>query len=180
MLQRPRIAPLVKIRFLRRLENIVLGFGSNVGNSLEYLRNAVKALSSFTQNVRVSSVYRTKPQDYLEQDDFLNLVFTADYDGTPHSLLERTQSIERQNGRNRAKQIAKGPRTLDIDILLFGTQTLNTSELVVPHPAMKKRQFVLIPLLEVLPDYAEPISKVPYSYFLERLENQGVEKLCTL
>ena len=94
--------------------------------------------------------------------------------------IERTQSIERQNGRNRAKQIAKGPRTLDIDILLFGTQTLNTPELVVPHPAMKKRQFVLIPLLEVLPDYAEPISKVPYSYFLERLENQGVEKLCTL
>ena len=119
------------------MEKIVLGLGSNVGNSLEYLRNAVKALSSFTQNVRVSSVYRTKPQDYLEQADFLNLVFTADYDGTPHSLLERTQSIEQQNGRNRAKQIVKGPRTLDIDILLFGTQTLNRSELVVPHPAMK-------------------------------------------
>lgn len=162
------------------MEKIVLGLGSNVGNSLEYLRKAVAALSLFTENVRISSVYKTKPQDYTAQDDFLNMVFTADYDGTPESLLAQTQKIERQNGRDRSKQITKGPRTLDIDILLFGERTVQTLQLTVPHPAMKKRQFVLIPLLEVLPDYAEPISKVSYRYFLDELVDQGVEKFCSL
>lgn len=162
------------------MEKIVLGLGSNVGNSLEYLRKAVAALSLFTKNVRISSVYKTKPQDYTAQDDFLNMVFTADYDGTPESLLAQTQKIERQNGRDRTKQITKGPRTLDIDILLFGERTVQTLQLTVPHPAMKKRQFVLIPLLEVLPDYAEPISKVSYRYFLDELADQGVEKFCSL
>lgn len=162
------------------MEKIVLGLGSNVGNSLEYLRKAVVALSLFTKNVRISSVYKTKPQDYTAQDDFLNMVFTADYDGTPESLLAQTQKIERQNGRDRSKQITKGPRTLDIDILLFGERTVQTLQLTVPHPAMKKRQFVLIPLLEVLPDYAEPISKVSYRYFLDELADQGVEKFCSL
>lgn len=162
------------------MEKIVLGLGSNVGNSLEYLRKAVAALSLFTENVRISSVYKTKPQDYTAQDDFLNMVFTADYDGTPESLLAQTQKIERQNGRDRSKQITKGPRTLDIDILLFGERTVQTLQLTVPHPAMKKRQFVLIPLLEVLPNYAEPISKVSYRYFLDELADQGVEKFCSL
>ncbi|MEL3908258.1 MAG: 2-amino-4-hydroxy-6-hydroxymethyldihydropteridine diphosphokinase [Treponemataceae bacterium] len=162
------------------MEKIVLGLGSNVGNSMEYLRKAVKSLSQLVQNPQVSSVYKTKPQDYLAQADFLNLVFVGDYQGSPKSLLACTQKIERENGRNRFKEVAKGPRTLDIDILLFGEHIVNTQKLIIPHPAMKKRQFVLIPLLEILPDYAEPISNIPYSFFQKALEEQGVEKLCSL
>lgn len=162
------------------MEKIVLGLGSNVGNSMEYLRKAVNSLSRLVYNPQVSSVYKTKPQDYLAQADFLNLVFCGEYDDSPENLLICTQKIERENGRERKKEVEKGPRTLDIDILLFGKRIINTQKLIVPHPAMKKRQFVLIPLLEILPNYADPISKTAYSFFLKELEEQGVEKLCSL
>lgn len=162
------------------MEQIVLGLGSNVGDRLRYLRNAVRAIMNFTGALRVSHVYMTKPQDYLQQDDFLNMVLAADYDKSPDTLLAAIQKIEKDNGRNRAHAVNKGPRTLDIDILLFGMRRIQTESLIVPHPAMTKRQFVLIPLLELLPDFADPITKTPYKKFLSELENQGVEKYCAL
>lgn len=162
------------------MEKIILGLGSNIGDSLQYLRNAVHSLSAFTSDFKVSSVYKTKPRDYLDQSDFLNLVFTANYEGRPETLLLECQRIELENNRARNKRIIKGPRTLDIDILLFGKKLIISDTLVIPHPAMKERQFVLIPLLELLPDFAEPISNMPYKYFLEKLEDQGVEKFSKL
>lgn len=162
------------------MEKIVLGLGSNVGDSLGYLRNAVEAISKVAKNCRVSTVYKTKPQDYLKQDDFLNLVLVAEYDGEPEDLLALTQRIELENGRARQHEIKKGPRTIDIDILLFGDRQINTEHLTVPHPAMKNRQFVLIPLLEILPDCADPVTRKSYRYFLQDLEDQGVKKYRTI
>lgn len=158
------------------MEQIILGLGSNIGDRLAYLQNAVKSISRFTQNCKASYVYKTKPRDYFEQDDFLNIVVIADYEGSPQELLSQTQKIEVENGRDREHQILKGPRTIDIDILLFGNQVIKSENLIVPHPAIQMRQFVLIPLLELLPDSADPISKMPYRNFLEKLEDQGVEK----
>lgn len=162
------------------MEKIVLGLGSNVGNSLQYLRNAVKEISKFTENLKVSSVYKTKPQDYLAQADFLNLVLVANYHDNAENLLKQTKKIEKNNGRNKTNQIEKGPRTLDIDILLFGKKIINTKNLIIPHPRIKNRQFVLIPLLEVFPNSADPITEIPYSFFQKKLENQGVKKYCSL
>lgn len=158
------------------MKQVVLGLGSNVGDSLNYLRNAVQSLSKKLKNIKCSSVYRTKPQGYIYQDDFLNMVVVGEYRGTPNLLLDYIHSIELLNGRDRSHHIEDGPRTLDIDILLFGQQIINTPQLIVPHPAMKKRQFVLIPLLEVLPDCAEPISRIPYKDIQRQLEDQGVER----
>lgn len=162
------------------MEKIVLGLGSNVGDSLLFLKNAVKAISRITENIRVSSVYKTKPQDYLAQADFLNMVVTADYAGTPDALFTLMQKIEKENGRDGMHKILKGPRTLDIDILLFGSRIIETENIIVPHPAMKKRQFVLIPLLEIFPESADPISKEPYAKILSTLDDQGVRFFCKL
>lgn len=162
------------------MEQIILSLGSNQGNRLEYLKQAIKELLKCTTGACISSVYSTEPQDFKQQADFLNLVYVAQYNKDAEDLLEKTQSIEYKLGRHRHKAIPKGPRTIDIDILAFGEHVIQTNTLIVPHPAMKKRQFVLIPLLEVLPNYAEPITKIPYKTYLEQLEDQGVQKYCSV
>lgn len=160
------------------MENIILGLGSNRGNSTAILSGAVKKLSSFLYNIRISSVYITTPQDYLAQDDFYNMVVSGNYEGSPPLLLTVLQRIEAEYGRNRATEIPKGPRTLDIDILFFGSHIikLETPPLIVPHPAVYQRAFALIPLLEIYPDYCNPITHEPLTAVLAALPDQGVRK----
>lgn len=117
------------------------------------------------------------PQDYEDQSDYCNMVVAGTYSGEPEALLAAVQDIETRYGRNRAKEIRYGPRTMDIDIILFGGRTIQTADIVVPHARMKERQFVLIPLLEVLPEIAEPGTGVPYRTILEQLPDQGVKKV---
>ena len=157
---------------------VILGLGSNKGNKKEYLRSACVALSSFLKNMRCSSVYQTSPQDYVEQDDFFNMVVEGEYESSPLSLLEEIQKIEASNGRNREKEIAKGPRTLDIDILFFGDIELNTPSLIIPHPQITKRAFVLIPLLELFPDFSR--GSISYKTLLPLLKEQRVNKITSL
>ncbi len=127
--------------------------------------------------MRVSSLYLTMPQDYQNQADYCNMAVTGMYSGTPESLLAAVQMIERRYGRDRTKEIRNGPRTLDIDILLFGTQVLCTETLIVPHERMNRRQFALIPLLELLPECAEPGTGIPYRELLEKTPDQGIKKV---
>ncbi len=108
------------------------------------------------------------------------MVATGWYSGTPESLLESVQTIEKRYGRNRDEEILKGPRTLDVDILLFGSRIVRTDLLVVPHERMANRQFALIPLLELLPDSTEPGSGTPYRTILDNLPDQGVKKVGNL
>ena len=107
------------------------------------------------------------------------MAVAGEWNGTPRGLLEEIQKIENLFGRDRKSAGPKGPRTLDIDIELFGNQIIRDEDevnpLYVPHPLMNERQFVLIPLLEILPDFADPITRQPYSKILSTLSDQGVE-----
>jgi 2-amino-4-hydroxy-6-hydroxymethyldihydropteridine diphosphokinase len=153
-----------------------LGFGSNRGDSSEIFRNAIRDLSDVLENITVSSLYRTVPQDYVEQDDFMNLACVGNFTGTARELLEKIHVIENAYGRDRSKEISKGPRTLDIDILLFGNEIISEPDLVVPHERMRFRQFALVPLLDIVPDCADPVTGESYRQICLRLGNQGVQK----
>lgn len=157
-------------------DHVILGLGSNMGDSMAILRSAVADLSQIIARPQVSSLYRTKPQDYFDQADFCNLVLAGQYAGSAEELLHAVHRIESAHGRSRIHAIPKGPRVLDIDILHFGDACISTPNLTVPHPAMKKRAFVLIPLLEILPKSADPVTGALYADIFNTLEDQGVMK----
>lgn len=108
------------------------------------------------------------------------MALTGKYTGLAQDLLEDVQKIEQRYGRNRVLEIPSGPRSLDIDILLFGSQQIETETLIVPHARMAFRQFVLIPLLEILPNILDPATNNPYRELLEKLPDQGVKKVGTI
>jgi len=157
------------------LNRVILGLGSNVGDKIAYLQSAVELLKHILQDILVSSIYKTSPQDYLLQDDFYNAVLLGFYEGSPQELLSEIQNIEKMNARDRKHEIPKGPRTLDIDILFFGDLEITTSTLTIPHPSIKKRAFVLVPLLELLPDFRWRGES--YVSFLTDISDQTVEKI---
>lgn len=138
------------------LNLIYLSLGSNLGDKEDNLRQAVERISA-VPGVRIlkrSSLYRTDPVGYTEQDWFLNAVLKVESDLSPLDFLDRTQAIEKDLGRQRL--IHWGPRTIDIDMLLFNGEVIDHPRLRVPHPEMTKRLFVLVPLHEVDPDVPIP------------------------
>lgn len=155
---------------------VVLGLGSNRGNSQEILSGAIHELRGVLSGLKASSLYVTKPQDNIFQDDFLNMAVSGYFTGTPRELLAETARIETMYGRNREHEISKGPRTLDIDIELFGTLCIREPDLIIPHERLHFRQFVLVPLLEILPDCADPVTGELYKDLCARLPDQGVQK----
>lgn len=140
-------------------ETVFLGLGSNVGDRVETLTAAVYALDDVDGLVveDVSAVYETAPWPppddprSVHQEPFHNLVVRAVTNLEPDHLLAETQLIEAAFGRDRAREVRWGPRPLDIDLLLFGDRVLVTPDLVLPHPHLAERAFVLVPLLEVFP-----------------------------
>lgn len=144
---------------------VYLSLGSNLGDRDENLRRALRLLGADKQvsNLRVSSLYETEPQDFADQPWFLNCAAAFETEADALSILELVLHVEQQLGRNRASEIPKGPRLIDIDILLFGDQVIRTETLEVPHPRMLQRRFVLEPLLELAPhrmDVAEQLKKL--------------------
>jgi 2-amino-4-hydroxy-6-hydroxymethyldihydropteridine diphosphokinase len=134
---------------------IYLSLGSNLGDRSANLRAAIAALPSANFHVhKVSSFYETEPVDYLDQPWFLNCVVEGQTELQPVELLRLLRKIEARAGSKKA--FAKGPRLLDIDILLFGGLSVNTPELQVPHPRMLERRFVLAPLAEIAPQLKLP------------------------
>lgn len=134
---------------------IYLSLGSNIGDRAANLRAAVAALEGFGVRVRqVSSFYETEPVDFRDQPWFLNGAVRAETDLAPEALLAALRAIEGAMGSR--KEFPKGPRLLDMDILLFGSETINSPELQVPHPRMHLRRFVLVPLAEIAPRLGHP------------------------
>ncbi len=135
---------------------IYLSLGSNLGDREQALREAIRLLEAPDLRVlRVSSIYETEPQEVRGQPWFLNLVAEAETSLLPRQLLARVRKIERELGRKR--QAAKGPRTIDIDILLYGNFVIETGELTAPHPRMANRRFVLEPMCELAPELRHPV-----------------------
>jgi 2-amino-4-hydroxy-6-hydroxymethyldihydropteridine diphosphokinase len=149
-----------------------LSLGSNVGAREENLKTAIAALScADVEVVRVSSMYDTEPVDYLDQAWFLNCVVEAQTHLSARPLLHALQGIETQMGNK--KWIAKGPRLIDIDLLLYGEQTIDTPELQVPHPRMMQRRFVLVPLAEIAPGLRHPSWNGTAQELLQRTMNKS-------
>jgi len=134
---------------------VYLSLGTNLGDRTANLKAAIAALPSTNFRVqKVSSFYETEPVDYLDQPWFLNCVVEGETDSQPMDLLRALRAIESLLGSKKA--FAKGPRLLDIDILLFGDLSLDTPELQIPHPRMLERRFVLAPLAEIAPQLKLP------------------------
>jgi 2-amino-4-hydroxy-6-hydroxymethyldihydropteridine diphosphokinase len=155
---------------------IYLSLGSNVGDREANLRAAIVSLPEVGVTVqRVSSIYDTEPVDLLEQPWFLNCVIEAETRLEPLALLRALQGIESRMGSK--KTVAKGPRLIDIDILLYGQQTIDTPNLQVPHPPMTQRRFVLVPLAELAPKLGHPTWEGSVSDLLAKtLDRSAVRK----
>lgn len=157
-------------------KTIYLSLGSNVGNREQMLQAAIDALNSGSLRVkRVSSVYETEPQELRNQRWFLNLVVEAETELFPRQLLARIAKIEQQLGRSRAA--AKGPRTIDIDILFYGNFKVDTPQLTIPHPRFSARRFVLAPMVELAPELRDPVTRRSMRDLLAATAQQAVKKV---
>lgn len=157
-----------------------IGFGANLGDKNAHLRAALAAMDSWehTAITGQSALYRTAPVGYADQDWFLNMAVRVRTHLAPAELLAALQKVERSEGRDRSGP-RFGPRTLDLDILLFGDQILETDSLVIPHPRMDKRRFVLQPLCDIDPTVCHPVLGVAVQDLLARLDpaEQPVERM---
>ncbi|HKW64221.1 MAG TPA: 2-amino-4-hydroxy-6-hydroxymethyldihydropteridine diphosphokinase [Candidatus Acidoferrum sp.] len=134
---------------------VYLSLGSNLGDREKNLQTAIAALADAKVRVmRISSFYETEPVDLREQPWFLNCAVQAETELSPPDLLRALHGIESSLGSR--KLVAKGPRLMDMDILLYGDETIDTPELQVPHPRMLQRRFVLVPLAEIAPSLKHP------------------------
>ncbi len=155
------------------LVTVYLGLGSNLGNRQDNLDKALGFLSQRLRVEKISSVYETEPIGNINQPRFLNLACQAYTKLVPTELLTLAKGIESKLGRTFNKPNA--PRPIDIDILFYGAQVIETPELVIPHPRLTERAFVLIPLAEIIPDLVHPVSgKIVKELLKEVREAQGV------
>jgi 2-amino-4-hydroxy-6-hydroxymethyldihydropteridine diphosphokinase len=155
---------------------VYLSLGANMGDRAGNLRRALTELNKHGASVtRQSSLYETEPQDLRQQPWFLNVAVVCSTTLLPLELLAATQGIERDLGRDRAAAVPKGPRLIDIDILLYGSAVIQTPELVVPHPRMMERRFVLQPLLEIAPDLQ--VNGIAIREQLTKLSNQAARRI---
>jgi 2-amino-4-hydroxy-6-hydroxymethyldihydropteridine diphosphokinase len=151
---------------------IFLGLGSNIGDRISNLKDAIKLLG--LPMIAMSSIYETEPVDYSDQPWFLNQVLQCETSFHPLKLLAQCQKVENELGRTRV--ILKGPRTIDIDLLFYNDEILNTPELTIPHPAISQRRFVLVPINEIAPDFVHPQLNLTIQELLERCPDHSEVK----
>jgi 2-amino-4-hydroxy-6-hydroxymethyldihydropteridine diphosphokinase len=155
-----------------RLVRSFLGLGSNEGDPLRRIESALSELPERgVPVVRASSLYRTEPVGGPPQGWYVNAVAEVGFEGEPLDLLRVCRSIESLHGRKRAERNA--PRTLDLDILLFGDRVLDSPELTIPHPRFRERRFVLVPMVEIAPDLEDPISGLTMRELLSRCPDRS-------
>jgi len=160
---------------------VYLSLGSNVGDREAQLRDAQVRLGAAGRVIAVSSLYETEPVEFTQQPWFLNRALALETSKTPQQLMSQILGIEEKMGRRRVQK--KGPRFIDIDILLFNDTTLSdeaadSTGLTIPHPAMHQRRFVLEPLAEIAPEVLHPVFKKPIRELRDALPaGQAVKRL---
>jgi 2-amino-4-hydroxy-6-hydroxymethyldihydropteridine diphosphokinase len=152
-------------------KTVYLSLGSNIGDRQQNLRTALEKLGALGEVKAVSSFYETEPVEYTAQPWFLNAAIALETELMPRQFLSRLAAIEHEMGRKRL--IAKGPRTIDLDILLFGHSIVDIPQLTIPHPAMHERRFVLEPLAEIAPDVRHPVFKKTVRELRDGLSKSG-------
>ncbi|HKJ26250.1 MAG TPA: 2-amino-4-hydroxy-6-hydroxymethyldihydropteridine diphosphokinase [Anaerolineales bacterium] len=155
------------------MHTIYLGLGTNSGDRAANLEAAIQALPPQVEVQERSPIYQTPPWGYTNQPDFLNLVLEARTQLTPPQLLKFLKSLEDQVGRTAT--FRWGPREIDIDILLYDDLVLETDELVIPHPQMQARAFVLVPLADLAPNLVHPKLKQTNTDLLEQVDTTAIQ-----
>ena len=157
---------------------VYLSLGSNIGNRQEYIESAIELVGK-TEGIKIlkkSGLYETSPVGYVEQDLFLNAVIKIKTDFSEREILKIINKIE--NELDRKREIRWGPRTIDIDILIFSDKKINETDLIIPHKEMLNRLFVLVPLIEIYDgEYFEKEKIIERIGELVEVENQKIEKL---
>ena len=149
-------------------QKIAIALGSNLGDREAHLRRAIEALVPAFSNLRVSSLYETDPVDVPgSQPMFLNAAATGESDLSARGVLDALLSVEQQLGRERP--YAGAPRTIDLDLILYGGSVINAPGLAVPHPRFRERRFVLEPLAEIASDWVDPVTGKTMRELLARL-----------
>jgi 2-amino-4-hydroxy-6-hydroxymethyldihydropteridine diphosphokinase len=157
------------------MATVYLGLGSNLGDREANLRRGLALLAGRINHLSASSVYETEPWGYTEQPKFLNLTCRGETDLPPLEVLVFCQEVEREAGRT--PTFRYGPRVLDIDILAYGDQTFTSPELVIPHPRLEERAFVLAPLAELAPGWVHPTLGKSAAQLLETAEGKSGVRL---
>jgi 2-amino-4-hydroxy-6-hydroxymethyldihydropteridine diphosphokinase len=152
-------------------QTVYLSLGSNLGDREGNLRDAIRRLGDLGEVKRVSSFYETEPVEFTEQPWFLNCAIELETEKTPRELLQGLLAIEQAMGRQRIQP--KGPRLIDLDILLFGDEVICDAALTVPHPAMQERRFVLEPLAEIAAEARHPVLKESAAELLRALQRDS-------
>lgn len=154
--------------------NVYLGLGSNLGNKIENLQNAVKQinLNDKIKIISYSSLYETSAVGYVDQDNFFNLVLKIITYFSPLELLKEGKKIELQMGRK--KNFHWGPRIIDIDILLYDDFIINEEDFIVPHKELTKRDFVLEGLIEIDENLSHPVSKLKLKKYLTKIKTRSI------
>lgn len=148
--------------------HLLLGLGSNLNDPPARLAEAVDCLNGLVTALRVSSVYRTEPVGFRDQPDFYNLACLGRATLPPLELLRALLAVESGMGRRRERR--DGPRVIDIDLLAYGDISCDTAELVLPHPRLHQRAFVLVPLAEIVPDWTHPVTDLTPAAMLAALD----------
>jgi len=155
---------------------VLVGLGGNTSETLEAFSRTRAILNQILESAKFSSLYLTEPQLDSFQPPFWNAVMSGHWNGSAESLLERLLMIESREGRERNPSRPKGPRTLDLDLLVFGELITNSKRLVLPHSRMSERRFVLEPLQEISPGACDPKDGHQWSEGLLLVANQGVDR----
>jgi 2-amino-4-hydroxy-6-hydroxymethyldihydropteridine diphosphokinase len=155
------------------LNNAILSLGGNLGNRLDNISQAMGHIEKQIGNIkRYSSVYESEAWGFETEDRFLNVVVVVETALSPETLLQKAQEIETLLGRTRTGT-GYASRTMDIDILFFNEEIINTPTLTIPHPLLHERRFVLLPLYEILPDKVHPVLRKTIAELLAECEDEG-------
>ena len=154
------------------MEKIFLALGSNIGNRQENINQAIRFLSKEITDIKQAPIYESKAVGYEDQPDFLNTVISGYTDLSPEELLNFVKKVEKQTGR--IKRFRWGPREIDIDILFYGNLVIEKDNLIIPHPRIQERDFVLKPLCDLEPEFIHPVLKKTVLELFNNLKEKSI------